>query len=263
MTQTEKFLFKTSFDEGALAREAERARKARAPSYGEEELAEAKGQAFAEGKQAGLAEALTGAEQAAASALAKIERELLRIGEAITEVNQRRERRAIEVAVMIVRKLFPRMAAKGGLEEIEALIEDCLAQLEDEPRIVVRVGDAQLDALKERLDAIAQRCGFEGRTVLLAEPGLGPGDARVEWADGGAEHDAEALWAKIDGLLSRTLLLSEHGPQTEAPEKPEALPHAAPASAHEIPPQAEGPGEDSPSEAAAPEPQIPETQASV
>ncbi len=231
MSQAEKFLFKTSFDESSMAREEEKARQAVAPTYDAAELAEAREAAMAEGKQAGLAEGLASAEQAQADALSKVERCLGELQASAAEVEARREKHAIEVGVTIVRKLFPRLAAKGGLDEIEALLEDCLSHLDDEPRIVVRVNDDQLDALRERLDPIAQRCGFEGRMVLLSEPDLGLGDARVEWADGGTEHEAEVLWSKIDALLTQNgLSASEEtasSPAIEAAEPESTEPEPA------------------------------------
>ena len=44
-----------------------------------------------------------------------------------------------------------------------------------------------------------------GRIVLLADETLGLGDARVEWADGGAERDTGRLMRDIDGALARAL----------------------------------------------------------
>ncbi|MDJ0607960.1 MAG: FliH/SctL family protein [Kiloniellales bacterium] len=222
MARPEKFLFQTSFDERALAREAERAAEAEAaPSFGVEELAEAERKGYAAGEAAGRAEALAGAEQSAAAALSAIEQQLSRLGEDAAQSARQREERAIRVAVSVVRKLFPSMAAQGGLAEIEGLVEHCLASLEDEPRVVVRVPDAQLDALKARLDGIAAGCGFEGRIVLLSEAGLGPADARVEWADGGAEHDSQELWAEIDEVLDRALHTGHGGEPAAAADAPD------------------------------------------
>ena len=52
-----------------------------------------------------------------------------------------------------------------------------ITELIDEPRMVIRVADEDLDALSERIDTIAKRRGFAGKVVLLAEPSVAAGDA--------------------------------------------------------------------------------------
>ena len=39
--------------------------------------------------------------------------------------------------------------------------------------------------------------GFDGRLVVLAEPGIALGDCRIEWADGGLARDRAATEAAI------------------------------------------------------------------
>jgi flagellar assembly protein FliH len=115
------------------------------------------------------------------------------------------QRRAIEVAQIVLRKAVPALSRKAPLLEIEAMVADCLREAFDEPRIVLRVADVLFEALQKRLGALTASTGFAGRIVLLADEMLGPGDARVEWADGGAERDTGRLMRDIDGALARAL----------------------------------------------------------
>ena len=49
--------------------------------------------------------------------------------------------------------------------------------------------NATLDALKERLEALAASIGFAGRIIVIADPAVGAGDARISrlsWKGGGA-----------------------------------------------------------------------------
>ena len=89
------------------------------------------------------------------------------------------------------------------MAELMALISDCFAELRSTPHIVIRVNDALLAPLKERLDRIASDAGFTGRLVLLAEPSIALGDGRVEWADGGVVRDTAATLGKVDELVQR------------------------------------------------------------
>lgn len=70
---------------------------------------------------------------------------------------------------------------------------------------MVRVPDALFDEAKERIDASAAAAGYAGKVVVLADPALGPEDARVEWADGGAERDMTRFWAEIDEAAKRAV----------------------------------------------------------
>ena len=47
--------------------------------------------------------------------------------------------------------------------------------------------------------------GFAGRLVLRADPALSPGDARIEWADGGVERTPGAVQAEISAAVDRYL----------------------------------------------------------
>ncbi len=107
--------------------------------------------------------------------------------------------------MQLLRRLFPALTRRHGTKEIEAVIQDSLDRLRDEPRVVVRVADGRLDALKERIDALTAKAGFDGKVVLLADEEIADGDVRVEWADGGAERDSERLWREIEKAVQRAL----------------------------------------------------------
>ena len=57
------------------------------------------------------------------------------------------------------------------------------------------------DAARAALQHLARERGFEGRLVVLGEPDLAPGDARMEWADGGVVRDR----ARIEGAVLSAL----------------------------------------------------------
>ena len=56
---------------------------------------------------------------------------------------------------------------------------------------------------KAKLDEIAQARGFEGRLMAFSDPGMAPGDCRIEWADGGIARDHTATLATIDDVVAR------------------------------------------------------------
>ena len=211
MGNFEKFLFDTSFDaertakaEAAAAAQAA-AEEPPAPTFSEAELAAARQAAFTDGKAAGIAEAESCHVARLAAALEALPPQLAQIAEDVAAAAEERRRDSLEAALVVVRKLFPQLAREHGLEEAHAVIQQCLERLRDEPRVVIRCADADLDALRARAEDGAARSGFEGKLVFLADERLASGDLRVEWADGGAERQQAALWQEIDAVIARAL----------------------------------------------------------
>jgi flagellar assembly protein FliH len=226
----EKFLFENSFDSEqtreARARAAAEAEAAAAPppaSYSEEDLAAARQSAYQEGHAAGLAEVESSQARRLADLLESLPDHLTELRRQLEAQETERRREALEAAVTVVRKLFPQLARQGGLDEIGAVVDSCLERLRDEPRLVIRCADQDLDELRGRIESSATRAGFEGKLVFLADEAIAAGNLRVEWADGGAERDLAGLWREIDAIVERALTPADAtGPaakqETAAPE---------------------------------------------
>lgn len=203
-----KFLFDQSFDQPDPPR-AGAPRKAPPPppepTFSKAEL-EAERQAGVEaGRAAALAEAAQSTEAKTAAALTNLAAGAAEMLAARQSCIDEAQRQACEAMRMLLHKVAPALSRKAPLLELEALITDCLREAFDEPRIVLRVADAMFEAVQQRLGALADGIGYAGKVVLLADETLGPGDARVEWADGGAERDQRRLMRDIDGALARAL----------------------------------------------------------
>jgi flagellar assembly protein FliH len=165
-------------------------------------------------------------ERQVSQALSAVSAHMSGLAQAQAESHERQSREALAVALTVVRKIFPRLAGRHGLDEVESVICDCLERLRDEPRIVIRVADAVLDQIEARIGEFSARSGFEGKIVYLAQDGLSPGDVRVEWADGGAERDSERLWREIDQITAR--VASTDTPPGASPGEPPGPPASAP-----------------------------------
>ena len=223
----QRFLFETSFDSGqrssledALeARASDAAGASDCDSMPEAEveesvaiteldLVEEKAKAFSEGEARGrdsaMSEARESLEARSGELLEQLAGQLPDLLRAEQEAFLTANRECLALATAALKKLFPCFEPQNALQEIETILEQSLAQLRQEPRIVVRLQDAQLDPLKDRLDDLTHRHGFEGKVVLLADAELGPSDVRIEFADGGIERCARQLWAEIETRLSET-----------------------------------------------------------
>jgi flagellar assembly protein FliH len=236
MATTRKFTFDTEFDADVARRRDERLAAEAAmhkpapppepevppeppePVFNSADLLQAHEDGYADGFANGKAQADATVNARIAATLDRLADQIEYIVQSAAEAAARQREGAIQVGLAIARKLLPDFSRRHGLKEVEAMIGTCVNELVDEPRLVIRVADADLDAISERIDTITTRRGFAGKIVLLAEPAVAPGDCRIEWADGGAERDSARLWHDIDMAAAR--LLSAAGPAHDAPSSP-------------------------------------------
>ena len=224
MGKPSRFMFENEFETGSAADGAEASKW-----YTGKEIAALRDETFRAGVEDGAnrERASTGRRQA--EALDAIQDRMAGIADAQGVAIERVADQAAGLALAIARKVAPALMRRQPLAELEAMIRDFLQQLIDEPRVVVRVPDALLDGLKERIDGLATACGFSGRVILLPDAGLARGDCRLEWADGGAERDTGATWRAIEATIDRLL---------QSPNDPDERPHGdarAPVAAQAAP----------------------------
>lgn len=175
------------------------------PTFSEEELNFARESAFEEGRQSGLTEATEATDRMIASALTTLSTQMDAVFRGQEEANDVNARNAVKVGLAVVRKILPAACENHAFDEVARVVEEVVAHILDEPRIIVRVAALLVEPVQERLEAVAERQGFEGRVVVQADARLSPGDARVEWTDGGAERDQARLLADIEATVERAL----------------------------------------------------------
>lgn len=216
-----KFLFDNCFDDGANHEAEEEAQETElppAPTFGEDDISAARAQGFVDGRTEGIAEMQAAIDQRISSLLADMAAQLDTLGEAQRATAREVERRTMEVAVAIARKIVPAVARPHAEDAIESVLRDCLPKLMDEPRIVIRVHPTVLEELRAKVDTLAMKTGFPGDIILLGDDDLNDTDCRVEWADGGAEKSADRVWAGIDDAVNAYFAaLAPKRATTEAP----------------------------------------------
>lgn len=198
MTIKAKFLFDRSFDEPLADQEIRPL-----PGFSAADVEAARQQGLAEGRKLG-GEAARGAfEKEMLEAMRAVESGLAEVmrqqGAGIAALRET----AARLGLAVGRKLSANFARMAPAAEVEAVILRCIDEQRDEPRLVVRASDAVIEALRPGVDAFAARGGYEGQIVLLPDEGAGPGDCRIEWADGGAVRDENALAERIAEIVMR------------------------------------------------------------
>lgn len=233
MSGVQKFMFDTQFDappppppEPEVAEIVEELPpEPPAPTFSEAELEDAKKRAWddalAEGLRQGRAEALGGVEQVHVKLLETMTHKLADLlTEQAARFAQQREM-TLRIALTIARKLMPAYAERHGLAEIEAAVTGMLGELGEEPRLVVRVADSQLDAVTIKIQREVDRRGFAGKVIFMGDPAMGPSDCLIEWADGGAGRDEQRLWGEIDRVAAQAI---QSGPGMPSPKAQTAAP---------------------------------------
>ena len=185
-----RYLFETDFGNPE-------ANQSQARIYNEEDIDAARQEAT----RAAQAEMRSFEEKRAADLLAEMSAKLDILAAQRAEDLQSTTESAVDIAIVICRKVLPTLAAQHALTEIEGHIARTLADVHGEPRIVVRVSEENVTALQARIESFAS--GFDGKIVLLADDQLPATDCHVMWADGGNERDVQRTWAEIDKVVDQ------------------------------------------------------------
>lgn len=183
------------------------------PTFSEEELNFAREAAFEQGREMGIAEATEATDRMIATALTSLSTQMDQVFRTQAEANDSNARNAARVALAVVKKMLPAACEHYAFDEVAKVVEEVVGHILDEPRIIVRVAEVLVGPVQERLEAVAERQGFEGRVVVQADGRLAPGDARVEWTDGGAERDQARLMQEIEATVERALAPPERRPE--------------------------------------------------
>lgn len=123
------------------------------------------------------------------------------------------EEEALAFAVALGRKLAGEALAAQPLAAILEAARGAFQHLRGVPHLVVRVNDTLVDDVDPLVQRIARERGYEGRLVVLGEPEIVPGDARIEWADGGVVREQ----ARIDDAVAETFGAVAARPLTPRP----------------------------------------------
>ncbi|MED5337024.1 MAG: hypothetical protein VX606_03025, partial [Pseudomonadota bacterium] len=205
-----KFLFDNSFDEAAQNRlkaeaDARARREAEAlantpPTFTVEELEAAKAAAYQQGRQDGMTDALSGIEQQISLSFEAIINRLPGVFGEQRQHAEELQRDAFKLCQTIMRKLAPALLAGRESEEVERVVRDAFAFLTDQPKVIIRVPEDVEPHLRDKIDWMASRVGYEGEVVLVGDPELDARDCRVSWNAGAVESALAQTWQDIDTI---------------------------------------------------------------
>lgn len=225
MAEPVKYQFDQAFDGGAKSRFDEELDRLR------QDAERIKADAYAHGFEEGRSQALGEIEAATKETLNQIAQAAHALFSQKSQLESGIKQEMVQLAYAIASKLSPALIRAHPMAEIEALIQDCMVTAQKEPRLVVRVAEAILDPVNERLEDLKASTGFPGDVVLIGEPALGLQDCRVEWPDGGTERRHETILQEIETAVQRFVMSdtdsgSSSSANTEVIEGDELAPDA-------------------------------------
>jgi flagellar assembly protein FliH len=209
------FLFEHDFGEADIrSEEAADPEEEAAPTFSEDELETAKNEAYQMGHTAGFKESNDGFEHRIAESLDVATGSFSRLAAAQAKANENMVLDGLKLSAKLVQTMMPKMIERHGATEIEAAVTQALQEIIEEPSVTVTVHSDLAEKMADRLQAIAQQSGLGGKLSVTEDDSMGLSDCRVSWGEGGAERNADAVWAQAEEALERNL------PPNEEPEAP-------------------------------------------
>jgi flagellar assembly protein FliH len=194
------------FEHTLLATEAPPEPELIAPHYTADDLEVARNVAWAEGAQAGLAEASAGHAAAVARALTTIATTLR---ESAQEAHSTIDQAAQGMARLLLESLaamLPESCAAHGEAEVRAVVRAILPGLRQEPSIAIRIHPRLAQAVEQELSRLDP--DLSGRVSLIPTDAMMLGDVRITWENGSACRDVAATWRSVSDVLCSAGLLS-------------------------------------------------------
>jgi flagellar assembly protein FliH len=172
------FLFDTDFRQ-----------ERRKATISEEHVAEARAEGHAQGLAEGAARARAESDRELAALASLLSSQLTMLQEDAEARAGQIEEAALDLAVTLARKLGGGALARHPLADIEQVARECFAHARIAPHLAIRVAEAGVEQVDRLLARLAREAGYAGKIVVLGEPDMANGSARIEWADGGMMID--------------------------------------------------------------------------
>jgi flagellar assembly protein FliH len=166
-------------------------------------LAAARAEGIAAGRAEGERSATANAAKAQTAAAEALGARVAAMAAGMDDARKQTIAEAVGLSLSIARKLAGGLIAREPTGEIEQLIGECMATLDGVPHLVIRCDPQLADAVRDIATGKMTTSGFAGRLVVLGDPDVAIGDARIEWADGGVVRDIRKLSAEIDMKIAQ------------------------------------------------------------
>ena len=181
-------------------------------SYNEEELAAAKQDGYNAGYAAGEQNAMARINQDERAQEAAIEMIIARLSAQLTDLQQQHQAfmqdRNPDIArliTLVARKVATTAMKETPLAPLEDMINACMQTISGNQKLVISVHASLAEKLEHRLGALARQSGFNGSWQVVPAPEMHLQDARVEWKNGYADRNVDAMWQQLDAMVEQVV----------------------------------------------------------
>lgn len=178
------------------------------PIFTEDELIAAKKQAFEEGKKQGRDEATQEATQSRETLVSQVLQKISQDTSILFEQEEERaalyEREVIALSLKIFEKIFPIYSEEHRFEQLCHSIEKVLKKQQGPKDIAIYVSAANKDGVEQLLTDLRAK-GLNGQFQVHSDDNMSESACRIDWADGGAHFDRDAMASEIEALLKQML----------------------------------------------------------
>ena len=198
MKTATKFTFDTVFNAGRdIATDTSRARQRTVLS--DAEIEALREEARAEGASAAEAVAV----EAVAAGTREAAQAFRGVLQSFTAQMETVRAEAASVAFALARKVASSAIAAFPVGVVETALRQAMHEAIGEPRIVLHARPEVVEALSEKIAAIAMDEGYDGRVQISADATLSGADCRIDWRGGGAERTSSAIEAALSEIMAR------------------------------------------------------------
>lgn len=197
----ERFEFGVSFDEPDSF--FERRGKPKEPVFSLQEYTDAQNAARAEGYAQGSAETLAGVEQRTLEALSALNEHVGLLASQLDGEVDRITKDALQVAIQVIRRLFPSLEGDRAEDEIARLVQAHLEQCLEAPKLLLRVRPDLAEPMRARIGGALEAVAPDSRLLVIPDDQLGASDCRLEWEQGGVERIVERIWNDVEITIER------------------------------------------------------------
>jgi flagellar assembly protein FliH len=198
MAQVRKYGFDTEFaPDGAIMREAP---KRLTP----EEIAAECAAAYERGKQDAVAQA----ERKAAAALEALADAASAVLTRLDAESAAMREEAARIALAAAQKISGAALDAFGAERAAAAIEAAMDALRHQPRLLVRLPAADVEALQPRIAMMCETHAYAGAVLVRADEKLYAGEVVIDWSDGVVSLSPAEAAERINTLVEAALASS-------------------------------------------------------
>ncbi len=164
--------------------------------------AEAVRHAYQTGIQEGLRQGADESKRRLAEAMERLSAEASRQFSALDAAIEAVEAEALAFFDALARRLAGSALAGQPLAAVAEAGREAFRHLRGVPHLVARVSTLLIDDSEALLRRMSREHGFEGRIIVIGDEELGPGDVRLEWAEGGVARDRASFERAIESAVA-------------------------------------------------------------